>query len=406
MQVMNSDEKYGAVAKLFHWTIAFMILGLIPVGLGMGMMENSPLKLEVYALHKSFGLLVFFLGIARLVWRFITPAPDHLPSHKRWEQMLAKASHAWLYVCIFGMPLSGWLMSSAGEFPVPFFGLQMPDIIGKDEQLGDLFFLVHQVLAYTLLFILALHIAGALKHHFIDRDETLQRMTWGKAGKIAVIILIIEVGGIYALSGATIIRKNFITAPGEEAQKKLQEAPPGLAAPNYNVPGEKTPGKDGWAIVQGPTKVEFKASLYKTEFTAMTGDVTGDITFNPDDLENAIVKIRVGTKALYSGDQERDNTMKGKEWLDSENYPDIWFVADEFERGEGDNYVAIGTLNIRGKTLPLILPFTLDLSNKKAHMTGSVNLNRLDFDIGAGNWADEGTVSHMVTIMVDLTAVQ
>lgn len=400
MQITNSDDRYGLIAKFFHWTIALLILGLIPVGLGMGIMPNSPLKFEVYALHKSFGLLVFFLGLARLLWRFITPAPDHLESHKPWELALAKASHIWLYVCVIGMPLSGWLMSSAGQFPVPFFGYQMPYLIDKSESLGELFYQVHSILAYTLMFILALHVAGALKHHLIDRDETLQRMTWRRAGIFTVIVLVLEVGTVYAVSGLAIWKQ--WTMPGEQAvENDTKENSPATAQVD-----PASLAKDGWAIVPDKSKVQFSAVLYNADFTTDLNDVTGDIVFNPDDLANADVRVRIGTRNITSGDAERDSNMTGAEWLDSENYPDIWFVADEFEKGEGNNYMAIGRLTVKGKTMPLILPFTLNIRDKTAHMTAKVTINRMDFGVGAESWPDESTVGHAVTIMVDLTAVQ
>ena len=400
MQFSNSDDQYGLIAKAFHWVIAYLVLGLIPVGLGMGMIPNSPLKFEIYAMHKSFGLLVLFLGIGRLLWRFITPAPDHLENHKPWERALAGASHVWLYICIFGMPLSGWLMSSAGEFPVPFFGIQMPALLGKNEGLGNLFFQIHQILAYTLLFILALHIAGALKHHIFDRDETLKRMTWSRAGILTVISLVLLAGSSYALSGLALFKE--FTAPRGEEQTAEQQP---VTVDSSVVDTSSLPA-NGWAIVPAKSKIQFKTTLYNAEFTTDLPDVTGDIVFNPDDLAKSNVKVRVGTKDISSGDTERDSTMKGADWLDSENYPDIWFVSDKFEKADDGNYVAVGTLSVKGKTMPLILPFTLELQDKTAHMVATVTVSRLDFGIGEGSWSDEQTVGHNVTIFIDLTALQ
>lgn len=401
MQLTNSDDQYGLIAKFFHWAIAYLILGLIPVGLGMGLIPDSPLKFEVYGMHKSFGLLVFFLGLSRLLWRFITPAPDHLETHKPWERKLASAAHFWLYVCIIGMPLSGWLMSSAGEFPVPFFGIQMPHLIGKDEGLGNLFYEIHEILAYTLLIILGLHIAGALKHHVLDKDETLKRMTWRSAGIITAAALVLLAGASYAVSALALF-KDFTQERTGGVTSVAEEAVPVAAS---SIDTSSLP-LHGWAIVPEKTSVKLKATLYGAEFTTTIPDVSGDILFNPYDLLTAEAKVRVGVKSLSSGDTERDASMKGADWLDSENYPDIWFVTNKFEKADGDNYIAIGTLTIKGKTMPLILPFALDADGKSAHMTASVTLNRLDFGIGAGSWEDEQTVGHTVTVLIDLSAIQ
>lgn len=398
MQFTNSDDRFGAVSKTFHWVIAFLILGLIPVGFGMGLIPNSPLKFEVYAMHKSFGLLVFFLGLARLAWRFFSPAPDRLSTHQGWERALASASHFWLYICMIGMPLSGWLMSSANEFSVPFFGAQLPHIIGKNEELAPLFRQTHTILGYSLFVILGLHIAGALKHHILDRDETLQRMSWRKAGLGLAAILILLAGASYVLSVTGIYRTVMEekAEASDSAATKAESSETDAAATSAN----------SWQIVTEKSTVNFKVALYGAEFTTEIKDISGDIIFDPDNLEASDVRVRVGTQNLHSGDENRDANMKGKEWLDSENYPDVWFVADKIEKSENDNYVAIGTLSVRGKAMPLILPFTLSLKNSAAHMTGSVNLNRLDYEIGTGNWSDEQTVGHNVSVQIDLSAVQ
>ena len=121
MSLTNTDEEYGAVARLLHWATAFLIFGLIPVGLYMTSMAYGPEKLEIYVLHKSFGFLALFIVIARLAWRVLSIPPEHLMTHAGWERTLAGMTHAFLYLAVIGMPMSGWLMSSAGEYPVPFF---------------------------------------------------------------------------------------------------------------------------------------------------------------------------------------------------------------------------------------------------------------------------------------------
>jgi cytochrome b561/polyisoprenoid-binding protein YceI len=398
MQFTNSEDRYGAISKTFHWVIAFIILGLIPVGFGMGLIPNSPLKFEVYAMHKSFGLLVFFLALARLTWRFFSPAPDRLETHKGWEHALASAAHVWLYICMIGMPLSGWLMSSANEFPVPFFGTQLPHIIEKNEEWAPLFRQSHTILGYSLFVILALHMAGALKHHILDRDETLQRMSWRKAGIGLAALLVLLAGTSYALSVTGIVKSAM-----EERAEKIEES---KAEDDARSNDSSNARPDAWQIVADKSKVSFKTALYGAQFTTEITDISGDIVFDPENLEKSDVRVRVGTQGLKSGDDNRDANMMGPEWLDSENYPDIWFVSEKFEKGDGDKYVAIGTLSVKGKAMPLIMPFNLSIKGAAAHMTSEVSLNRLDYQIGTGNWSDEQTVGHNVIVQIDLSAKQ
>lgn len=396
MQITNDDESYGIVHKALHWIIAVLIIGLIPVGLGMSQMENTPLKFEIYAMHKSFGLVVLMLGVLRLLWRFFSPAPEHLDTHKPWERALAAAAHFWLYICILGMPLTGWLMSSAAEFPVPFFGAQFPHIIDKDENLAGIFGQTHEILAYTLLFVLGLHMAGALKHHVIDKDETLQRMSWKKAG-IGFAALIILVAGLsYALSGYSLLQKS---APAELQQAENVPAPlPQVDTSNL--------GENGWAIVKQQSKLTFKAALYGAEFEGTFHDFDGTIRFNPDDLANSSADIRIGMMDITTGDADRDSNIKNSDWFDSENHGESRFETLQFEKADGNKYIAIGNLTIRGVTMPVSMPFTLDIQGNTAKIQGEVALNRLDFRIGTGQWEDEKTVGHSVRVLIDLTAVR
>jgi cytochrome b561 len=218
---------------------------------------------------------------------------------------------------------------------------------------------------------------------------------------MVAVSLTLLAGGSYVVS-ALAIYKDF-TQEASEVAEGAQKAPaPVVAAP---VDSASLP-PHGWAIVPAKSKVQFKTTLYGAEFTTDINDISGDIIFNPDDLSTANAKVRVGTKGLQSGDAERDASMKGSDWLDSENYPDIWFVSEKFEKGEGDHYMAVGTLSVKGKTMPLIMPFTLDLDGDKAHMTATVELSRLDFGIGAGSWEDEQTVGHAVKVLIDLSVIQ
>lgn len=401
MELSNSEDDYGLIARLFHWLIAVIVMGLLPLGLFMTGMENSPLKMDVYAVHKSFGLLVFFLGLGRVVWRFVSPPPDHLESHEHWEVTLASAAHFWLYVCIIGMPLTGWLMSSAMEFPVPFFGVQLPHLMGKDERLGELFEQAHGILAYTLLFVLALHVAGALKHHVIDKDETLQRMTFRTRGMLLPAAIVLVVGASFGVS-ALLIAKGFLRdSPGISAPSLQTSTVPAAALPDTSALAE-----NGWVIVPARSKLQFRTTMYGAEFTGDLADFGGTIVFNPDDLSNARADIRINMAKVATGDADRDSNIGGPAWFDSAVFPESRYEADKFEKAEGNNYVAIGNLTIRGKTMPVVIPFTLDITGDTARMKGDVTLNRLDYGMGEGEWEDEKTVGHDVEVLIDVTAIR
>lgn len=174
---MTGGLAYTRTAIALHWLMALLVFITFPVGLFMHEMALSPDKLRMLSYHKWLGVTVFILVLVRLAWRVMhKPAP--LPaSMQQWQRLAAHAVHVLLYVLLFAIPLSGWLMSSAKGFQTVYLGIfPLPDLLAKDKVLGDALGVLHQALNITLLILLVAHIAAALKHHFINRDGTLARM--------------------------------------------------------------------------------------------------------------------------------------------------------------------------------------------------------------------------------------
>ena len=170
-------QHYTAIAKLFHWGMALLIAALVTMGFVMTDMELSPEKLQYYAWHKWAGVSVFIWVWLRLLWRVINLPPAYPDNMSIWMQRLAHAGHAVLYGLMVIIPISGWLLSSAKGVQTVWFGvLPLPDLIDKNKELGHLLHELHEALNYLMLFLLAGHIAAALKHHWIDRDDILKRM--------------------------------------------------------------------------------------------------------------------------------------------------------------------------------------------------------------------------------------
>jgi len=173
----NTSERYGAVAKGFHWVIALLVVVMLCVGLYMSGLDPSPQMFQLYAVHKSVGITVLLLVLLRLLWRLTNGVPIPLPNLKIWEKSLARVIHGLLYTALLVMPLSGWIMSSAKGFSVSVFNsFTLPDMVRPDDGLAELAETIHELTAYTLIGMIALHFAGAMKHHLIDRDDTLRRM--------------------------------------------------------------------------------------------------------------------------------------------------------------------------------------------------------------------------------------
>lgn len=177
-----TPQRYTRTTIALHWLIALLIFGAFPLGVYMHDLPLSPTKLQLFSYHKWIGISVLVAAAARLAWRAGHPPPVMLDM-PRWQRIAAHAIHHLLYVLLFAIPLSGWLMSSAKGFQTVWFGvIPLPDLVGKNKELGDLLREVHEMLNFGLLLLVGAHVAGALKHHFIDRDDTLRRMTFRYKG--------------------------------------------------------------------------------------------------------------------------------------------------------------------------------------------------------------------------------
>ncbi len=180
MNVTPTTSRYSGVAITLHWLLALLIASTFCVGLYMHELPFSPTRLKLYNWHKWAGATILALSALRLLWR-LTHRPPVDPPMSAWQRLAAHAAHWALYALFFAVPLAGWAYSSAAGFPVVVFGvLPLPDFVAPDRALADVLKQRHATLAFALAAVVALHLAAALKHHFIDRDGLLDRMRPGR----------------------------------------------------------------------------------------------------------------------------------------------------------------------------------------------------------------------------------
>lgn len=178
MQWRNSDSTYGLVSILLHWLVALAVFGLFGLGLWMvGLDYYSGWYRTAPDLHKSIGIVLLLVMLGRLAWRFVSPPPPAPASHGAATRLASRAGHAFLYLALFGVMLSGYLISTADGRGIAVFGLfEVPAILSGLPGQADVAGVVHEYLAWALVIFAGLHALAALKHHFIDRDATLVRM--------------------------------------------------------------------------------------------------------------------------------------------------------------------------------------------------------------------------------------
>jgi len=167
---------YTRTAVFLHWLVALLIACGFTLGTYMVDLHISPRKLRLYSYHKWIGITVLALVLIRLVWRLTHRPPPEVPM-PRWQLRAAQATHYLLYALMIATPVCGWLYSSASGYPVVYLKLwQLPDLVHKNRDLAKVLVEIHGFLGWSIFWVVLLHMAAALKHHFIDRDDTLRRM--------------------------------------------------------------------------------------------------------------------------------------------------------------------------------------------------------------------------------------
>jgi len=359
MSIRNTRERWGSLSQALHWLIVVLIgvqaaLGLTGLLLPLGMQ-----KLTVLARHKSIGITILALATLRLLWRWLNPTPQ-LPSNlKRYERMLARCTHAGLYLLLFAMPLTGWIMSSARGFPVSWFNLfVLPDLAPKSATLYHAMVDLHAALAIALAVTVALHVAGALKHHFVLRDDTLRRMLpFGRTTLAALAAVVL------APAAARAATAGYVLVP---ARSSLS-----------------------YTFTQAGARNEGRFRSFRVSFDPGAGRL----------------EVVVDMRSLATGDGQRDGVLRGSDFFDVVRYPQARFVASRLER-TATGFEATGSLTLRGVTRTVSLPLTWRTATVQGrgvgYLSGQTTLRRLDFGVGQGQWRSTDMLGNEVIVRYSL----
>ncbi len=397
MAISNTAIRFGGVTKTFHWLTALLILSLIASGL---FAEDLPHETQAqltekawyFSLHKTMGVAVFFVALLRINWAIIQPKPGLLNADNKLESWLAETVHWVLYASIVLVPLAGWVTHAAASGFAPIWwplGQNLP-LIPKSTSIEHLFGTVHVISGKVLMGALVLHIAGALKHHFIDRDSTLRRMLPGEP----------PIGPMPAQhhSSAPALTAFAIWAAtlavgfglGVAGGKGDAEAAPALE----QVASE-------WTVQDGTigiSVIQF-GSTVGGSFADWTSAISFDETVQDGKAGEVTTTIAVPSLTIGS---VTDQAM-GTDFFNAENFPTATFQADITVAA--DSYLADGMLTIKDQSVPVSLPFTLTLDGDKATMRGTTTLDRREFAVGQ-SVTDTATLGFDVTIEIELTATR
>lgn len=418
--------RYSTVAIILHWVIAAAIV--LQIVLVDRMEGRSPQAFAIFQLHKSVGITVLLLSLARLAWRLANPPPPLPAEMSKWEKLAAQITHIGFYVVMIGMPITGWIIVSTSRIQIPtllFGAVPWPHIPGLEHLTGDSRKLWHEIgetshgLIIKGFYVLAaLHVLGALKHQFTTTDGVLGRMAPGaKPGrKLEPALLAIAIGfGIVFAFGKLV--QPPLTATSAPPAKAVETAAPApepevsAAAPEAASPAEAAPATPeaapaepvAWKIQSGST-LAFETTWGGEPVKGTFGKWTGDILFSPEALDKSKVVISIDMTSAQSGDSQRDSELAGEEFFDSPAHPKATFTATKFEKVSEGRFVARGTLDLRGVKKPVSLPFRLQITGDKASVSGVTSLDRTSFGIGQGEWQSTDQIPAKVTVRVDLKA--
>lgn len=368
-------RRYSDVAVLFHWLIAFFIIGLLAIGKYMvGLEENDPMRFALTQWHKSFGLTVLLLSVLRLVWRFIHRPPPDDASIPEWQKSAAHVAHNVLYALMFILPISGWMMVSASPLninTVLFDVITIPhlplfDQLDNKQQVEGWLVQIHEIAGGVLILILLAHMGAALKHHFIDKDTVLVRMLpdWSSSSfKVRLSAMVLAVAG----AGAGLY----------------------LYADSSNQAA---------LLAAGDSEVSFIAEVTGESTAGVFTNSEVIATIDQNSPSNSSIIATVQSASISSDNSQLESTLPDSEWFDVEQHPQARFESTGIESSTDDTLQVTGNLTIKATTQEISFPMTLSVEEEKQVARGQFVINRRDFNIGMISQESEDFVTHNVTV--------
>lgn len=396
MTTRNTTRSYGRISRSFHWLTALLIFAAFPLGviandLPYETAEQLAEKARLFSIHKTLGVAVFFVALARILWALVEVKPAPVYPERRVEGFLADLMHWALYLSLVVVPLSGWVHHAAvtGFAPILWpLGQDLP-LVPKSEAVAGVATAVHWLFTKILFGAVLLHVAGALKHAIVDRDLVLARMTWGaeagtpKARKSPAPA--VAAVAIFALGGAMAWQ---MAAPAAQVGEGAAQAEPAAPA--------EAPAAGNWQVAEGT--LGFAVQQMGAEVAGALPVWTAVIDF---DEASGTGRVRVEIDMTQATVGSVTDQARGPEFFDVAANPTAVFAGDIAPAGDG--FEARGTLELRGAEVPVVLPFTLTIDGDVAQMAGTLTLDRRDFGLGA-SYGDETTVGFAVQVTVGLTA--
>lgn len=421
-------SRYTTGAIVLHWTIAALVLLQIGLGWAMSdlMLEGSQRQYIAFQLHKSFGITVLVLTVARVLWRLFNPPPPEPASVARWEAVLAGIVHKAFYVLLVAVPLAGWLMVTVSRIVIPtnlFFLAPWPNLPGFAGMTAENRAIweggaeqTHALLAWTMGVLVLLHVGGALKHHLAD-GRFVSRMTLGAGGDGPrrsfghTTTALVTVAFVAVMVASAVVARR----PSQDAAARTVSPDSAavlgsgsVVAPDDRLAAADAPAEGDAAVpawrVLPDSAVTFTFDYANAPMTGRFAAFDADIRFDPDRPEASRIAATIDLAgASVDGTEISPAILKGPDGFAVSGDGKARYEAQSIRR-EGGRYVAEGTLALRFVTLPVRLDFSVFMDGPNADVTGVARLDRTAFGIGVQSDPDARTVGREVTVDVTIRA--
>jgi len=345
-------------------------------------------------------MTVLALAIFRLAWRLFNTPPSLPSAMPQWQQLASHAAHWLIYLLIFCLPLSGWLMSSANAYSVSWFNIFVfPDLIGADKSSASFFHSVHEIMTEVLFVIVVVHIVAALKHHYIDKDGVLGRMA-SAFGWLIFIVTVVFVIGLFGRLGSSEIGEQVSEGGGKESlttvapinsQDGVSDAASVSELPIWNIDYQKS-------------YIKFTADQAGAPFDGVWEQWQAVMQFDAQQLDKSVFNVTIDTTRVNSKDAERDGYIVGAEFFDTTVFKTATFVAQDFDAQTDLKFTSQGQLSIKGLSKAVLFTFTVTPQGDSVELIGSASIDRLAWNIGTGDWTDTSWVGQQVQVNVKVVA--
>ncbi len=404
--------RYHGAAITLHWLLAALLVFQFALGLRLEDVAG-PLKFTAFQFHKSIGITILLLSLARLALRLSVPRPAEVG--EGWQKLAGRLTHWAFYGVMLLVPLSGWIIVSTAKLKVPtvLFGLATWPNLPLPAGFNDPAKLAHTVLAWALPALIVLHV-GAVIYHLRQRDAVPGRMFPAALAPLLGLVsglTLLALAAALGLVGPMPDLWHRAPAPvaaaamtGEPADLTSDAAPTDTPAPVATATADAAVALScDWTVGPG-SRLGFTAHYASDPVVGTFHKWSAKIHFCEDDLAKAAIAATVNLASADTQDATRDESLRGPSFFGTASFAQARFTASGFNRLAPGRYAASGTLSLHGVSRPVRLVFTLKLSGDTATAQGSTTLSRLAFGVGSDEWAATDQIPDSVSVQFTIRA--